>query len=311
MAPARGGGSALTAQPSLPVTDVSAAQGLGGRVLASCASVSSPALHGLLAAPHYQELPSKALDAVRVEALWRYAAPEPCEQRILPDGRMDLVAHALCSPEGRLQRVWLAIAGPADRWSRVPVQAGMLSLGVRFCIGWGGLCLGVSPTALRNQVWVGTPVQAHLGPLVQGVLAARTPAELQHALESAAAGLVARAATGAAQRRALQAIGLLMQGQGCPHNRAPRSEAAARALRRDVQQTAGLSLRTLAGVLRFQQAVALLNARAAPSLAELASAAGYADQAHMTREFRRFGGFTPALPQSVPVLGAAAPVCVD
>lgn len=73
-----------------------------------------------------------------------------------------------------------------------------------------------------------------------------------------------------------------------------------------MQQTVGLSLRTLAGVLRFQQAVALQNARALPSLADLADAAGYADQAHMTRQFRRFGGFTPAWPQPVPVLGSTA-----
>lgn len=273
--------------------------------------MSSPALHGLLAAPHYQELPSKALDATRVEALWRYASPEPCDQRILPDGRMDLVAHAFCDAEGRLQRVWLAIAGPADRWSRVSVQAGMLSMGVRFRIGWGGVCLGVPPATWRNRVQVGAPVLALLGPLAQGMLAARTPAELQQALQDAVAALVARAAPNAAHQRALQAIGSLMQDHAPSHLPTPRSEAAARALRRDVLQTAGLSLRTLAGVLRFQQAVALLNARAAPSLADLADAAGYADQAHMTREFRRFGGFTPALPQPVPVLGATAPRHAD
>lgn len=273
--------------------------------------MNSPALHGLLAAAHYQELPSKALDATRVEALWRYASPEPCEQRILPDGRMDLVAHAMCDAEGRLQRVWLAIAGPADRWSRVPVQAGMLSMGVRFRIGWGGICLGVPPASLRNRVLVGAPSLAQLGPLAQGVLAARTPAELQQALEGTAAALVARAEPGAAHRRALQAVGPLMQGQGRSHLCVPRNEAFARALRRDVQQTVGLSLRTLAGVLRFQQAVALLHARTAPSLADLADAAGYADQAHMTREFRRFGGFTPAWPEPVPVLGANAPRLAD
>lgn len=258
--------------------------------------MSSLALHGLLAAAHYQELPSKALDA----------SPEPCEQRILPDGRMDLVAHAMCDAQGRLQRVWLAIAGPADRWSRMPVQAGMLSLGVRFRIGWGGICLGVPPASLRNRVLVGAPAIVQLGPLAQGVLAARTPAELQQAREGAAAALVARAEPSAAHRRALQAVGPLIQAQGRSHLCVPRNEASARALRRDVLQTAGLSLRTLAGVLRFQHAVALLNARAASSLVDLADAAGYADQAHMTREFRRFGGFTPAGPQPVPVLGATA-----
>lgn len=282
-------------------------------------------LRGLLASEHYQELPLGPLDPNRVEAVWRYESPQPCSQLVLPDGRMDLVAHATRASDGALQAVWLAIAGPADGWSRVPMRAGMLSVGVRFHIGWGGVCLGLSPAAMRNQVVVGAPVLACLGPLAQGMLNARTPVALQQALIDAVLALLARAKPGAAHARALRAIGQVMAGAGPgigtdsgggggggggsdapasadgPHS----AGASARALRRDVQAAVGLSLRSLSGVLRFQRAVALLNARAASSLADLASSAGYADQAHMTREFRRFGGFTPALPQPVPVLGAA------
>lgn len=273
-------------------------------------------LRGLLASEHYQELPLGPLDPHRVEAVWRYGSPHPCSQLVLPDGRMDLVAHAMRAPDGALQSVWLAIAGPADTWSRVPVRAGMLSVGVRFHVGWGGVCLGLSPSALRNQVVVGAPVLACLGSLAQGVVNARTSASLQQALIDAVLALLARAQPGAAHARALRAVRQLRAGdtgahagpagQACAQD-AHNADASARALRRDVQAAVGLSLRSLAGVLRFQRAVVLLNARAASSLADLASSAGYADQAHMTREFRRFGGFTPALPQPVPVLGAASP----
>ena len=265
---------------------------------------------GLLASEHYRELPLGPLDPTCVEALWCYEAPHPCRQLVLPDGRMDLVAHATRAPGGGLQSVWLAIAGPADVWSRVATRAGMLSVGVRFQLGWGGVCLGLSPSALRNQVVVGAPVAACLGPLAQGMLKAHTPAALQQALIDAVLALLARAKPGAAHARALRAIaqGATADIAGPAGPQGPHSAgASARALRRDVQMAAGLSLRSLAGVLRFQRAVALLNARAARSLADLASSAGYADQAHMTREFRRFGGFTPALPQPVPVLGAAPP----
>ena len=48
----------------------------------------------------------------------------------------------------------------------------------------------------------------------------------------------------------------------------------------------------MARVLRFQRFLTL--ARRGDDLARLAFAAGYADQAHLTRECRRLSGRTPA-----------------
>ena len=45
--------------------------------------------------------------------------------------------------------------------------------------------------------------------------------------------------------------------------------------------------------LRFQRFLTLLRGTGHRSLAELAAAAGYADQAHLTRESRRLAGGTP------------------
>jgi transcriptional regulator GlxA family with amidase domain len=69
-----------------------------------------------------------------------------------------------------------------------------------------------------------------------------------------------------------------------------------RNLRRRIETSVGLSFKALASVLRFQRTLRLLSPTGgkALGLTQAALEGGYADQAHMTREFRRHGGFTPA-----------------
>lgn len=55
----------------------------------------------------------------------------------------------------------------------------------------------------------------------------------------------------------------------------------------------GLTPKVVARVLRFQGAVRRLS-RGGASLAEVAAACGYADQAHMTRDWNDFAGCSPA-----------------
>jgi hypothetical protein len=65
-----------------------------------------------------------------------------------------------------------------------------------------------------------------------------------------------------------------------------------RTVRRRFQATTGLRRGQVDRVRRARAAYALLTAGA--GLAEAAAAAGFADQAHMTRELRRLAGATPA-----------------
>ncbi|MDM0023829.1 helix-turn-helix domain-containing protein [Variovorax saccharolyticus] len=256
------------------------------------------------AQPAYVELPLEFLDSARIEAAWRYEPVAAGTQRVLPDGRMDLLAHCAAQPDGKVDAVRLVIAGPADRPSLVPVRPGTILLGVRFQIGWGGAVLGVDPMALCNRTLAGSRVELLLAPLAQRVTRASSLDEALAALRTVASALAARTRVTEAHRRALGAIErmqALAQTGAAPQARA---EWSSRTLRRDVAAAAGLPLRTLAGILRFQRAMALLDGGAA-SLSELAVAAGYADQAHMTRAFRRFGGFTPALPEPVPLVRLA------
>jgi AraC-like DNA-binding protein len=66
-----------------------------------------------------------------------------------------------------------------------------------------------------------------------------------------------------------------------------------RTLRRQVEEAFGYGPKTLDRILRFQRFLHLIRARNSLPLARLAMAAGYADQAHLTRECRRLAGLTP------------------
>lgn len=251
----------------------------------------------------YIELQNTLLDVKSIEALWCYWASSSLPQLILPDGRMDLVAHCLPAEDGVLTRVWLALAGPADQPGTLNAIVGQVSVGVRFCIGWGGLCLGVQLAMLRNRVMVGRDVVRQTGVRAEPILEATTVTALRDALVNAVHVITNRARPGPTHERAVAAIAEMQAAPPGERRGWVRHDAAPRTLRRDVLAAAGLPLRSLAGILRFQRAMRLLKAGEMRSLGELALEAGFSDQAHMTREFRRFGGFTPSLPQAAPIVG--------
>jgi AraC-like DNA-binding protein len=56
----------------------------------------------------------------------------------------------------------------------------------------------------------------------------------------------------------------------------------------------GLAPKVMARVMRFEKAKALMGAAPDPDLATVAAIAGYADQPHLTREWRELAGTTPA-----------------
>jgi AraC-like DNA-binding protein len=67
-----------------------------------------------------------------------------------------------------------------------------------------------------------------------------------------------------------------------------------RTLRRRCGDAFGYGPKTLERILRFQRFLRLLRRSDALQLVALALEAGYADQAHLTREVRRLSGFSPA-----------------
>jgi AraC-like DNA-binding protein len=69
---------------------------------------------------------------------------------------------------------------------------------------------------------------------------------------------------------------------------------SARTIHRQFLAACGYGPKHLQRIMRIQQALRAAHAVQAPRLSDVAHASGYADQAHMTRDFRDITGFTPA-----------------
>jgi len=198
-----------------------------------------------------------------VACLWvRDAEPATRQHRIVPDACVDVVWTG----------ARLVVAGPATGPVLTEVPAGRQAFGVRFRIGAAGAALGLPASELRDRtvpledVWGAAAPEVEEAALaggaraLAGAILARVEEEPDVAVRAAAAGVP---------------VGL-----------------GERQLRRRFVDSVGYGPKTLERVLRFQRFLALARSRA--PLARLAFDAGYADQAHLTRECTRLSGLPPA-----------------
>src|SRR4051794_17355392 len=198
--------------------------------------------------------------AAYVACLWTTRAQGG---RILPDGCADIVWTG-----SRLE-----VAGPATLPVAAAVPHGTAVFGVRFRLGAAGAALGLPALELADQaVPLGAVWEAEIE---ERVAAGGLPALVQEVRRRLRAAervdpLARAAALGLAQPGArVSALG----GQ---------LNISERQLRRRFADAVGYGPKTLARILRFQRFLAL--SAAGDELAGLAFAAGYADQAHLTRE---------------------------
>lgn len=132
---------------------------------------------------------------------------------------------------------------------------------------------------------------AFAGELRERLLATRDAGARLALLEALLLGRLRRAT--AADALAAWAIDRLAApgAQVGPVQRA--SGLSAQSFIRRFRAATGLAPKRFCELLRFGAAVAHGHSHAASAWSEVAATAGYADQAHLTREFRRFAGLTP------------------
>ena len=132
-------------------------------------------------------------------------------------------------------------------------------------------------------------LQPTLEPLMRASQVAEALAEVARyflAARPAAAPNQLLAKAGIAMRAA---HGTLQVGQV-----AAAAHATVRTLERQFKQAAGYTVKDVSGLMRFEQVRNRLWHEPATSLAGLAHELGYTDQAHLSRDFKRYSGTTPA-----------------
>jgi AraC-like DNA-binding protein len=218
-----------------------------------------------------------------LECLWVNAVPagRP-DGRILPDGRIDLVW---------IRGHGVLVAGPQSRHTKRPVEAPLVALGARFHPGAAPTLLRVPASELVDGYVPLAAIDAQLAARLDARLeGARDEREALVALELELARRLDRLERPDPAVRA--AVELLRQGSASVAQVAERVFVSERQLRRRFTEEVGYGPKTLERILRFQRAVAELRS-ARVELARAAATAGYADQAHLSRESRRLAGLSP------------------
>ncbi|MBN9741979.1 AraC family transcriptional regulator [Amycolatopsis sp. A1MSW2902] len=248
----------------------------------------------------------------------RWESAEPGPKRIVPDGCVDLVAGA-----GQV-----FVAGPdTTAWTSV-FPPGTRLRGLRFRPGAAAAMLGVGADELRDsRVSLPDLWNRRGATLADEILSGRDLADAMADIATEQAAAADPVVERMLAHLAAEAAGILGQGEGealaagqsthpgvRPSSKAagqsthpgmrPSSKAAdhsdwppaqpsrsERQARRLFTLAVGYGPATYRRILRLQRAIALAPATA--TLAELAVAAGYSDQPHLTRECRALTGLTP------------------
>lgn len=254
--------------------------------MASAPAATTPIL--AQAAGHYFERAAAPALAAHFSRVWFHRVPA------------DAIAPIAVVPDASIDLQWidgaLRVAGPDRKANIEPLQPGAMIVGFRFRIGAAPSWLRVGASGITGtRLSLGEFWGNGTGALAEWASEASTPEGIARRLETA---LAARVPDIAPPDRAARAIYSLLRRHALSESRgiAWLGDAVGmseRTLRRRSHDMFGYGPKTLDRIFRFQRFLGLARGDTASS-ADLAIAAGYADQAHLTRESREMAGLTPA-----------------
>ena len=214
----------------------------------------------------YREWPPPPAWRHVVSCCWEQQVAVDAVQRILPDGCADLLMF-----ESGVREVVGLFDGVATPF----LPADIRLRGIRFRPEAVGAVFGVDAATLRNRT-------VALADVVGARCAGRLADEPR---------IDAWIRSVELDRRAVAAVRLLA-GELQVEDVSARIGVSVRQLRRIVLSEVGVGPKAFQRIARLSRFLA--SAERGEGLASAAAAAGYSDQAHMTREVRRLSGWTPA-----------------
>jgi AraC-like DNA-binding protein len=238
--------------------------------------------------PAYTEWPAHPAVAKLVVCTW-IDQPRLVRGPVLPDACIDIVWDG----------ARLTVVGPDTRPS--PIIGTATFTGIRFRPGVAATILGVAAHELVDRTVDLAEIWGRAADLLSEQLAldpGRARAHLERAVLERPVSVPPTA------ELTPQLIALLNQPRSAVNSLAHELGVSERTLRRHVERTIGYGPKMLDRILRFRRAVRLIR-RGWP-LATTASAAGYADQAHLSREIQDLAGMSPGSLQRQPALALSS-----
>lgn len=263
---------------------------------------------GAVSVIEYQEIAPSSRFAELVECYWTLtgrAAGRGAWNRVLPDGCMDVIVNlgdpTVDTAGGRNAMRGYAV-GMMRRALRVRHTGRADIVGIRFRPGGAAVFFGVPANELTDMTAALEDVAPGAADLVsrvhdagdQGRAGGAARLHERRAVLEAWLALLYR--PGARDRAVLAVASGLERSRGRARLAGLREPLgiSERTLERRFAAQVGGSPAELRAAIRVREAAARLSRDPTTGLARLAVQCGYHDQAHLTREFRRLAGTTPA-----------------
>lgn len=218
--------------------------------------------------------------------LWQSQLPADADGSItvLPDGCVDILWR-----DGAL-----FVVGP-DRIAAHPTLApGAQVLGARFRPGQAFAALGIPLSDIVGQAVPLTDLKGRWALQAAQSIGDAAPVHRMQRMADCLRQHMGEASVDAGAQRAHALFAVLRSTHGSIDDLAVHLHLSPRTLRRFSQQQFGYGAKTLERILRLQYFLRCSQAHPARTLAMLAADAGYADQAHLSRDARALAGMTAA-----------------